>query len=192
MRHAPEENPDAISAIERHPKRKGRRKGFPMATKRKDEEPQPDWSESDDQATRRDLPNPEDYRLLGHDYPPGGETTREQGFGAPSDEFPPASDAVEEYVDTPASSDAASPREFVPLPTPGETPEAPPEAIDVMTEERSDTEDPLEEMERLEEDERRERATASPTEEESEARLDEAIDETFPASDPISRPRADR
>jgi len=52
----------------------------------------------------RPLSGHPDYRRLRRDFPPGGETTREQGFGAPADQYPPAEQADEEYVENPAAA----------------------------------------------------------------------------------------
>jgi hypothetical protein len=180
-----------------------------------------------------ELPDPQDYRRLRHDYPPGGETTREQGYGAPEDTFPPAEQTEEEYAETPAGSpggemspdepdfpppegrlpddegaavtlaDAARDLEHgVPtfpaplgvVPSFREESRIPPEAIDEMTEERSDTNDPSDELERREEDPEYGSNPADTLSEDSdsraaadlEERLDEAVMETFPASDSIA------
>jgi hypothetical protein len=195
-----------------------------------------------------ELPRNPDYRRLRQDYPPGGETTREQGFGAPADAYPPAEQASEEFVENPtdapggesapdepdfpppegklpdhergavtladAARDAAHDEPTYPAPPPRTPPafrppdpqlSAPPEAIDTMTEERADTRDPSEELERAEEagetaEEQGAGAAEKPrpgiprddtprpaAEDREEEDIDEASIESFPASDPPAR-----
>lgn len=116
----------------------------------------------------RPLSGHPDYRRLRRDFPPGGETTREQGFGAPADQYPPAEQASEEYVENPAAAAGGESAPDEPdLPPPeGALPDHEPDAEDVPGEPD---------------------AGAAP-EDVTESEIDEALIGTFPASDPIAVP----